>query len=445
MDQRVNIVYKDDVHRQRNNTSRISSTGSVRRRQIRRRLAYLTGLLLCGALAAALGAGAGGCGPIDYCDPSIFPMGTADPAYLDQCTSCGLCEKCRVHRDCDLDHYTDYCILCSLELADAGSQGGDGGAEDAGDAAADAPIGTGTGACAGRCLPVPPNGWELPSLVWMGAEVDAPPCPEAAPALGFEGRAGLVAPSSCGSCQCAPPEGTCRLPVSLTAAAGACTPDPGAAALPFDAPAGWDGSCTAAGAVPADLMCGGGPCVQSLTIAPMTLDEAGCEPVAHVPDTPPVSWQTFARGCRGVVPGACATYGFACSPADVPGFRACVYQPGETSCPEGSAYSEKHVFYHGFTDDRACSPCTCGAPTGSGCSAQIAIYPDGACASDPSYVETIGAGGPQCHDLVPGAPLGSKSATAPVYTPGACAAGGGSPLGSAAPVGPSTLCCLPSP
>jgi hypothetical protein len=48
-----------------------------------------------------------------------------------------------------------------------------------------------------------------------------------------------------------------------------------------------------------------------------------------------------------------------------------------------------------------------------------------------------------CADVPAGSALGSKSAGPTTYTPGACEASGGEPLGAAVPSQPVTFCCLP--
>ncbi len=122
----------------------------------------------------------------------------------------------------------------------------------------------------------------------------------------------------------------------------------------------------------------------------------------------------------------------------------CIYHDGDTECVKQSLFTEKHVFYEGFQDTRACGACTCGSPSGSACSSKISIYTDGAC-STLAYTTTMTSSGPDCHDVPAGVPLGSKSATSPTYSPGACTPGGGEPMGAATPTNPSTYCCLPSP
>src|SRR5262249_38668718 len=110
-------------------------------------------------------------------------------------------------------------------------------------------------------------------------------------------------------------------------------------------------------------------------------------------------------------------------------------------------YTEQHLFYGDLQDMRSCTPCACDPPTGSVCTVVVSTYTDDVCASAPSYMLTVDSAGPPCHHLASasGGVLGSKSASAPTYTPGACAPSGGVPMGSAVPVDPTTFCCIPSP
>jgi hypothetical protein len=125
----------------------------------------------------------------------------------------------------------------------------------------------------------------------------------------------------------------------------------------------------------------------------------------------------------------------------LPGFAQCLVQYGNRECP--GAYPDKHVFYYGFDDTRACAPCACSAPAGSTCSAFVSAFKDGACSS-PVVAGTVDASGPKCLDVLSGVALGSKLATEPVYVPGVCQASGGEAIGDAVPEEPSTFCCLPS-
>lgn len=320
---------------------------------------------------------------------------------------------------------------------------GDGG--DASDAAADAPI---EPTCAGECVPGPAPGWDLPNLLWIGTEAQAPSCPLSASAHNYDGHADLNAPNLCGACQCDAPTGTCSLPAVVTAYAATCaTADSSTPATPFDPPAGWDGGCTTNDSIPAGQLCAGTPCAQSLTIEALTLVETGCAPSQlPVPKDAPASWMTLGRFCQGWPGQACGNSGFVCTPARPPGggFRLCIYQKGDNDCPNLGPYQEKHVFYDGFEDTRTCSACTCGPVSGSTCSTQVTIFTDDACSTQ-LVAATVTASASSCHDVPAGSALGSKSATAPAYEAGTCQPSGGEPMGMASPVGPSTFCCIPSP
>lgn len=296
-----------------------------------------------------------------------------------------------------------------------------------------------TGACGGECLPSAPLFWTAPLLLWLGDEVSAPACPATAPILGFEGHAGLNATAaSCAACTCEPSVGTCALPAAMTASAATCaTTGPATVLTPSDPPAAWDGACTSEGAVVAG--------VQSLTIAPLLMS-GSCAPVEPpVPLNHTSSWSSLARACTFDPGGECAAQGEVCSPWSSPpeGFRLCVAHPGDVDCPGVGGYVDRHVAYEGIDDTRGCTPCACGAPAGSGCSALISVFEDGACsAPDLVVAATVTAAGSSCFDVPLGSTLGSKSASVVAYTPGACEPSGGEPMGSAEPALPVTFCCL---
>lgn len=369
----------------------------------------LVAMVAGGAMSAAVG----GCGESDIyiCDPANWPDGSLPP-------------RC---------------------FPDSGTpdDGGGGGGSDPGDAAADAPIEVG---CEGRCLPLAPDGWGSPDFVWMGPEGDAPPCPEAAPKLGYEGYADLDAPIACGGCQCGASTGTCSLPSVITASAAVC-PGDGAIFTPTDPPAGWDGSCSTNHPVAADALCAGSPCVQSVTFGALSVTESCAPSVVSAPEIAPPTWHRFVRSCRTYSLAACPTHGLVCVPPPPPGYHVCVYIPGDADCSKAALapYTEKHLFYDTFSDSRSCTACACGPPVGSSCTSEVTLYSDDACTSLPVASVLADALHPLCLDVIPGSALGSKSATAPVYTPGPCMPSGGEPTGSAEPVFPSTFCCLPTP
>ena len=158
-------------------------------------------------------------------------------------------------------------------------------------------------------------------------------------------------------------------------------------------------------------------CVQSLTIAPLALTENACtvsvEPVAA---KLPYTWGTVARSCRGVAYGRCAMPAEICAPAPEPDFAQCLARDGDRECP-GPYYTVKHVFYSGLADTRDCTPCACGAPLGSTCTAFVSAFKDGSCSS-PVVAGTVDATGPVCLDVSPpGSRSGASSRQSPSTRP----------------------------
>jgi hypothetical protein len=230
----------------------------------------------------------------------------------------------------------------------------------------------------------------------------------------------------------------------LTAASSQCPGDaPGVTHTSFDAPAPWSGDCNTENPIPANQKCNGVNCVQSLTVAPLTLTEGPCAvSTTPVASKLPHTWGSVAQSCHGLTSGSCATPSEICAPAALPGFAQCLVRYGNRECP--GAYPDKHVFYYGFEDTRACTPCACSEPMGGTCTAQLSVYKDNACSALSSTVG-LSSASPTCFDVVPsGQALGSKLATPPVYAPGACQVSGGEAVGDAVPREPSTFCCLPS-
>jgi hypothetical protein len=180
------------------------------------------------------------------------------------------------------------------------------------------------------------------------------------------------------------------------------------------------------------------------------MTENGCAP------GPPVAakvvssrWNTFALGCDIGLPEGPIERSVCISDPLPAGFKACIFYDGERACPDdepGDVFTEQHVFYNGIKDDRQCSACTCGAPTGSACTGTIAIYKgnDLTCSGQALDQKSISSVGPVCLDIaLPGQPLGSKSAGPTTYLPGTCPAVGGEGSGIAIPIEPATLCCRP--
>jgi hypothetical protein len=281
-------------------------------------------------------------------------------------------------------------------------------------------------------------------MFWIGAPEEVQDCPGFAPDKGFEGFADLLAaPSSCPSCSCSP--ASCTLPEAMHASAAKCAAADGAAETSFDAPAAWEGVCTVEDALAAGLLCGGVPCVQSLTIEASSVEP--CKPIAEGTVTiPPPSWITMARECRINVDdngGGCPN-GRTCAPVPPEGFALCLFIAGDDpgyECPTPD-YPRRVVVYDTWPDDRACSPCACGEAEGADCAALVSVFGDAACgALLGSYM--LANDEPGCFDLPSGSALGSKSAAFVVDEPGSCAPSGGELSGEIHGAGPLTLCCQP--
>ena len=332
---------------------------------------------------------------------------------------------------CHIDPCPGHCLNdpCTDD-GDAGSEGGTGG----------------TSSCGGTCAPLPPfGGWEGPGLFWAGPAGTAPDCPVLAPVVAYQGHDGLTSgPLSCGTCSCSSPSGTCAPPLTLTASSNPCSDSNGGVTSLFDGPAAWDGACTAQDCISQAPACNQALTVQSLTAAPLVMKEKGCTPSLVVPhDLSTPSWTRDVVACRGLVVSGhgCSEPGETCVPSAVPpDFLLCIYHEGDTSCPD--AYSDKHLVYGRFDDQRACSPCACGAPDGSMCTATLSVFKDNACSVPLLGPDPLSSSKSSCFDLAPaGLPLGSKTVTALAYKPGPCPPGGGDSYGTVEASEPATFCC----
>jgi hypothetical protein len=389
------------------------------------------------ALSFSLGATGLGAGALSACDDG------SDTIWVWECRIDGKRESALTRNDPNCP-----CACCINPIDGAPLDdttcglGGDAGA----DGDADAPL---PSTCIGTCVPAKPDGWDDPQLLAIGTSLARPSCPGVAPAVIYEGYAGLdTSLASCVACSCAPPVGSCALPATVTASTSAACPDDGPDAIltAFDPPTHWDGGCTSEGAIPSGAPCGAMPCNRSLTIAPLAVHESACTPSAS-PGTMihAISWNTYAIACIGNAAGSCAENGDFCAALEpVDGFRECIFHDGDVDCPSYSAYTDRHVFYTSADDTRSCSACTCGSPVGSTCAAEVSVYTDSACSSL-LFADAVTASATSCIDVPAGSMLGSKSAGPATYTPGSCPPSGGEPTGSVAPVMPGTFCCLPSP
>ena len=291
-----------------------------------------------------------------------------------------------------------------------------------------------------KCFGMPAT-WQGPVYFWAGQAGHVPACPLGSNEIAWEGHADLVAPNKCEPCSCEPPSGACALSSTLTASMTACNVS-GGSSSPFDAPESWGGQCDTSTQVPAGL-------AGSLTIAPLTLTESACSPglpVAAKVIAP--RWATDVRACHSSLFNGCKDTTSACFPSSPRSteYEVCVVQNGDQECPSfaGSLFTEKHVAYQRIADDRQCSACTCGPPSGSLCTAMVSVYGDASEVCGGALLDqvTISSAGSKCFDIQPpGQGLGGKSAGPTTYVPGTCQPMGGDAVGSATASNPVTFCC----
>ncbi|MFO0758417.1 MAG: hypothetical protein U0359_18135 [Byssovorax sp.] len=176
----------------------------------------------------------------------------------------------------------------------------------------------------------------------------------------------------------------------------------------------------------------------------MAVTDGPCTPTGGglVAPLEPPSWETTIEACQGSAWGVCGDKRQTCQPVRPEGFSRCVFSTELTDCATASPYTQPYVAYWSITDTRGCAPCTCGPVTESACSAKVSVFHDAGC-SNLLGTYSVDAAGSKCFDLPPGAGLGSKSATSPVYTPGQCQPAGGDPIGGIEPFGQMSFCCLP--
>ncbi|MDI1484665.1 hypothetical protein [Polyangium sp. y55x31] len=302
--------------------------------------------------------------------------------------------------------------------------------------------------CAGgTCTPPAAGDWKGPVSFWQGWDLEAPTCPDDAPILAFEAWA--EPPTvSCGTCECDPPEGTCKLPETWTVSSAACTPDPNLGVKTnLDPPTNWDGTCNEDKSIQSGKLCGGVPCVRSIVVSPPTIEELPCKP--HLVGDPepsiPHAWEggpqtTLGKACTSATPApSCVeAAGKVCVPTP-PSFSSCVYREGDHPCPEG--WDERQLLYQHVQDNRSCAACTCDAPTGGTCSTIATVFSGPAC-TDLAHSGSIFAGmDAPCWDLMAGAPLTGVSSTPPEYVSGKCTPSGGNVEGDVVLADPVTVCC----
>jgi hypothetical protein len=217
------------------------------------------------------------------------------------------------------------------------------------------------------CVPAAPQGWTGPLEYYEGGSAN-PACSTHYVGPLYTGNRGLsTASGSCG-CKCNAPAGaTCQLDVTFYN-------DPTSCNSPCPPHALSGGVCTT---VDPHSGCGGGEAARPPydTTAPVA-SGGSCPPdPAHNFPTP--AWSTNGEACESGVALHQVDCGAnqVCAPTSESPFgpTLCIQQAGDVACP-GVDYTVKHTLYGGFDDTRACTACTCGAPSGVTCSGALSIY-----------------------------------------------------------------------
>jgi hypothetical protein len=270
----------------------------------------------------------------------------------------------------------------------------------------------------GSCGAAAPPGWTGPFALSSASPPDASlVCPQGWMPQAMGGR-DLQAPAATCGCACTPGGGSCTVSVAYYSDAS-CT----GAVESGSSGGGCDSMATGSGHGYA--IASGQPAGMSCTPAPTTA-------------VPPSSWATGVVLCAPPATTACDDG--PCLPAPPTGFdgRWCVMAEGEQGCPAG-AYSEATIGYRNSVDSRACSPCTCDAPSAVVCGS-LEVFFDAICLAPAGSIPADGA----CHE----APWDGTDdywavqydGTPPTYS---CGGVGVSPIGEAAPSEPFTMCCTP--
>jgi hypothetical protein len=310
-----------------------------------------------------------------------------------------------------------------------------------------------------ECVDPAPTGWSANGYLalYEGASGQTPPdCPAGMPTTAFTGNATLNAQGAvCTPCGCGSPTGQdCQLTGDLNPTAGgiqamqvsnaAClTAATQLSTLTVPDPP-WGGACFHDEALAGGQLCNGAPCNTSVSSSLPTVTGGTCLPTGGVASKAAPTWATSAVACHGTLAGKGCANQQVCQPRPKNPFKAhvCIEQSGDVACPAGSSFSNKSVYFSGFTDTRDCTGCNCGPASGGSCEITLSLYSDPAVGACNTLVTSFKAG--QCTalngnpgiygwtDQITKAPQGGNCMPITVTTP----------FGTVVEKGPTTFCCL---
>lgn len=269
-------------------------------------------------------------------------------------------------------------------------------------------------------------GWNGPAIFYEADPSATPPACSGAydvTALALDG--GLNGGNATCTCSCGAPTGTSCGTAKLTAYGSSLCPPINPGSSQTLSP----GTCTA--------FTIGGASYYYLAVPDVTGGSCAASLAKNIP-TP--TWTSQFRACTGST--AFTTAGCSgdqmCAPRPSAPFdsQICIYAAGAVACPSGSSYSNRIVRYASYTDTRACSSCSCGAPSGS-CAGEVTLTEG---PTSPSCGNILDANVSQgCHAETTGNAVNAIYEPAPAAT---CTASTGMVTGSLNPTQPTTFCCL---
>lgn len=272
------------------------------------------------------------------------------------------------------------------------------------------------------CAPAVPQGWNGPVTLVSDAES----CPDAMPEQLELSHTSLDAPAA--SCQCSCGNATdfsCTGNLVVQARSNICS----AEVFGFDEVT-----------LPEETVVN----TSSTPASSFSIDE-GANPIPHVTggqcapsedfSIPAASFTDALLTCGpGAGAGSCEGGG-TCLEAAGGSAPTCIYQAGDTECPDGP-YTERTVSYREILDTRVCSSCTCAAPVGD-CHGVIGFWIDG------QFTNALFSTLDGCIDLS-FTPNRAEFFPDPVSAGTVeCAPAGGELVGEAVLDDAITTCCLP--
>lgn len=267
------------------------------------------------------------------------------------------------------------------------------------------------------CVAGPPGYWSGPVALYEGAPDQAvPACPDLYPDLEYQGDTGPeTKPAACSECVCGAAAATCSVGLDLFSNA----------------------TCKKNGVVSSTVA--PGTCVEldgsasSLELMVPVVTAKACTPSGGIADIPAAPRLTRGVACRGPSRAGGCTDREICAPRPRAPFREarCIWREGDQGCP--ASYPEPHRL-ETVVDDRACSPCACGAPALPSCTATTTLFSDIACGTK---IATL----PNDNACVTSMPAAAMVALSPQSGSANCLPMGGAPTGAVAPTTQATICC----